>query len=299
MTKPEAKFIFFRSYPDSEAAAIALISSMQSLDSVLLLIALSRYPHALSTCAMAIEYAIRSSRIGATSGRRDSFEELLNAASRESAEIAKFPREQLQEFRQARNRITHNGFSPQDNREAVRLLIEVGFPFLALCFQQLYSFDLWDAVIQEFVHQWRIGTSVFQRAKKISGLDPSYCLKGFAHLIRWRLKDNFSAVWEIDQLVKSEEAGTSFDFKYQQRRRLEHLYGATWVFDCPLCYDTEAAVCELDNDELESQVIIPLRMACTNCGFVVGEAQPFLSEALLEDNIAQAKEQILNEFGLL
>ena len=43
MKMPEPSFIFFRAHPKSAETRVALASSMQSLDSVLLLIALRRY----------------------------------------------------------------------------------------------------------------------------------------------------------------------------------------------------------------------------------------------------------------
>jgi hypothetical protein len=289
MTTIEPTFIFFRRHPESNQDCLALASSMQSFDSVLLLIGLMRYPHALCTCAAAIESAIKSSPIGVALGRSNGLKQLLEVARRESPELAIFPEDRLAEFRNARNRITHDGFSPKDDQQSVGLLLEVGFPFLALCFQHLYSFDLSDAILQEYVHQLRIGASVFQRAKDISGLDQSYCLKSLVHLIRWNLKDNFSAGWEVDALINSEEIGISFDLKYKQRQKLEYAFGASWIFDCPLCDDPDAVVCELDEAKLDIGNIIPQRMVCTNCNFTVGKTQPFLSEALLEDEISRTK----------
>jgi len=39
-------------------------------------------------------------------------------------------------------------------------------------------------------------------------------------------------------------------------------------------------------------------MACVNCGFVVGEAQPFLSEALLRESAKYGKHKILKAYGV-
>ena len=299
MTNPQWNFIFFRSCPDSKEASAALTSSMQSLDSVLLLIALQRFPHALCTCVAAIESAIKSSRLRSALAKSNGLAAVVKVARPESAELMEFPEEQLTALGKARNRITHEGFIPRDDSEAVGLLIEVGIPFLAVCYQHFYSFDLWDAILQEYAHQWRIGTGVFQRAKEVSDLDCTYCLNGLIHLIRWNLRENFSADWEIKATVETAENGVQFAFNYKRREYFERLYALSWVFDCPLCRQPEAAVCELDSDELESKNVIPLRMACINCGFVVGKAQPFLTEALLELNVARAKEKILKGCGLM
>jgi hypothetical protein len=271
---------------------------MQSLETVFLLIALSRYPHALCTCASAIESVIKAAPVGAALGRNGRLEVLIKATRRHSVDFATFPEEQLKQFRQARNRFTHHGFSPRDDSEAVSLLIQVGFPFLGLCYQHLHSFDLWDSLLQEYVYQLKVATKVFQRAERIAGLDRAYCIRSLGHLIQWSVKDSFSAYWELKQLAEAAETLDNFDFKDEHRSKLERLYGAYWNCNCPLCGYPEAVVCELDEDKLNSRSVNPLRMACTNCGFVVGKSQPFLSETLLEDQIVRAKEQVLKEYGL-
>ena len=270
---------------------------MQSLDSVLLLIALMRYPHALSTCAAAIESAIKASSAVKTSGRSNGLKDLLKAAKRESEALRAFPEEALSEFRRARNRITHDGFSPRDDSESVGLLLEVGLPFLRQCYLHLFSFNLWDALLPDYVSQLEIGAEVYSRGKSVAELDRSYCLKGLGHLIRWSLKDNFSADWEMHELAKSAESGDGFEFKHKQRQELERLFSPEWDFDCPLCREPQAVVCQLDEDELRSANIVPRKMACTNCGLVVRAEELFLSEALLKDEVAEAKESILKDYG--
>jgi hypothetical protein len=271
---------------------------MQSLYSVLLLIALRRYPHALITCDAAIESAIKSSSAGKALPERAGFQKLVEAAKRASNELAALADKALSDFRAARNRMTHEGFSPRDDSESVGLLLEVGLPFLHQCYLQLFSFNLWDALFPEYLRQLTIGTEVYVRAKEVVGLDRSYCLKSLGHLIRWSLKASFSADWEIQELVRSEELGIGFEFKLEQRQRLERLLSPEWVFDCPLCGAPQAVVCQLDESELRVGDIVPKRLACTNCGFVVGTAELFLSEALLRDEVATAREAILKDYGL-
>jgi len=271
---------------------------MQSFDSVLLLIALLRYPHDLCTCASAIESVIKASHVGRALGRSGGSRDLMEAAQRHSAPIAAFPPRLLKEFRGARNRFTHYGFSPKDDSEAVDLLVAVGLPFLELCYQHLHSFDLRDALRQEYAKQWKVAETVLRRAKGVSGLDRSYCLQSLGHLIRWCLKDNFSARWEIDELLDAETTGTNWDFMLKERKKLERLYGTSWVFRCPLCGDVESAVCELDDGELDSRNVVPVRMACVNCGFVVQKSERFLSEVLLQEEATKAREGIFKELGL-
>ena len=298
MTVSESSFKFFRSHPASDEARIALASSMQSLESVLLLIALRRYPHALTTCAAAIESAIKSSAGGKTKGRRNGLKDLLEAAKIESKALGAFPEEALSKFRRARNRITHDGFSPRDDSESAGLLLEVGLPFLQQCYLHLFSFDLWDALLPDHVSQLKIGAAVYARGNTVAGLDRSYCLKSLGHLIRWSLKDEFSADWELEELARSGESGGGFEFKHKRHQELERFFSPEWLFDCPLCREPQAVICQLDEAALRSGNVVPQQMACINCGLVVRKKELYLGEELFKDEITTAKETILRDYGL-
>jgi hypothetical protein len=59
------------------------------------------------------------------------------------------------------------------------------------------------------------------------------------------------------------------------------------------------AVAELDSAAIERKEINLLRMACANCGFVVSDSQPYLSQALLKKQVAESKAKILEEYGII
>ena len=61
LTNPqEAFYLFFRSRPHGPTAG-SLTSSLQTIETTFLLIALMRYPHAITSCASAIESIIKAS----------------------------------------------------------------------------------------------------------------------------------------------------------------------------------------------------------------------------------------------
>ena len=295
----EPTILFFRHHPGALASSTALASSIQSLETSFFLIALDRFPHALSTCASAIEAAIQASDVGATD--KDGFKELVKKAKAKSEKIAEFSNEALERFREARNRFTHRGFTSKDDSEASSLFLDVGFPFLTLSYAELHSFDARTGLLPEYSEQLHVATRAHSLAKGMSGLDLTYCLNGFGHLIRWCFKRNSSSAWEIAALTKSDEIGGKYLKTEEEKKNLEHLFeekNASWSFDCPICDDHETVVCEIDANKLESLEVAPLRMACTSCVFVVGDSQPFLSEFLLEQQLADAKPRILKEFGI-
>ena len=289
----EPTILFFRRHPEGLAGNATLASSMQSLETSFFLIALGRFPHALSTCAVAIETAIRASDVGARNKHR--LEVLMGIAKDKSEKIAEFPDQALKRFRVARNRFTHRSFTPRDESKAASLLLDVGFPFLTLCYSELHSFDAEAGLLPEYWEQIDVATRVHSLAKGLPELDLSYCFNGFAHLVRWCFKRNFSSAWEIAALTNSEEI--EYQKTEEEKWDLERLFNACWSFDCPICDGHQAVVCELDANKLESLKVAPLRMACTCCRFVVRESQPFLSEILLEQQVADAKPEILEGYG--
>lgn len=297
----EPTILFFQHHPEALAGNAALASSIQSLETSFFLIALGRFPHALSTCAAAIETAIQGSDAGAKD--RDALQDLVRKVKAKSEKIAEFSDEALDRFRKTRNRISHRGFTPKDDSEAASLFLEVGFPFLTLCYAELHSFDVRTGLLPEYSEQLEVATRVHSLAKELSGLDLSYCFNGFGHLIRWCFKRNFSSAWELSALTNSEESGGKFQKTERRKDDFERLFDKTnahWSFDCPICGDYQAVVCEIEANKLEVLDIAPLRMACTCCGFEVHDhdSQPFLSEILLEEQIEVVKPRILMDYGL-
>ena len=296
MTIQEPTLLFLRHRPEGWGANSSIASSMQSLESSFFLIALGRYPHALSVCASAIESCLQAADIDAK--ERDGFQNLVKKAKRRSPAIESFGEESLDLFRETRNRITHRGFSPQDDSESVGLYLEMGLPFLSLCYREFHAFNLMGGLLVEYVDHINVAQKVCALAKATPSLDISYSLNSFSHLVRWCFKRNFSAGWAIDSLVHSEEVGGKFEHMYAEKQELERLFGVSYSFDCPVCGDIESVVAELDAGALNLKEVKPVRMACSNCGFVVSNSQPHLSQVLLEKQVAGLREKILKEYGV-
>lgn len=297
MTIQEPTLLFFRHMPEGRATNASIASSMQSLETSFFLIALGRYPHALSVCASAIESAMQAANIG--DKQKDGLQDLIKKAKKSSKAVAGFGDESLDHFRETRNRITHRGFSPQDDSETTSLYLKVGLPFLSLCYREFHAFDLMDELLREYVEHINAAQKVHALAKNLPSLDMSYCLHSFGHLIRWCFKRSYSAGWEINALVHAEEIGGKFERTYAEKQELERLFETPWSFDCPVCDDLDSVVTELDSNLLDKKEVRPIRMACINCGFVVSNSQPYLSQVLLEKQLAESKAKILKEYGVV
>ena len=216
--------------------------------------------------------------------------------------IAKFPGPDVKEFRDKRNEIVHSGFSPKDDNVSADLCLKVGIPFLAECFAEFNVFNFYDALLPEYLQQIRVAQRVYQRRhaslNDASDFDVTYCFQALGHSILWSLRENYSSSWELKALTESEEVGIKFEHTHREQVELERLFGCAWKFDCPVCFDVDSTVAELDEAALNNGVVRPVRLACTNCGFVVRKNSYFLAEELLAADVERATPRILKEFGI-
>ena len=127
----------------------------------------------------------------------------------------------------------------------------------------------------------RASREVHRRAQTLKGYDRSYSLNAFGHFIQWCSKRNFSTSWEGDALERADQDGTTFEAVRREKELLGARFEVSWNFDCPICSAYESAVCELDAAELQAANIVPNRLACPSCGFVVSASDKFMSEVLL------------------
>jgi hypothetical protein len=144
----------------------------------------------------------------------------------------------------------------------------------------------------------RVAKRVHEKAQLLTN-EFTYCFKSFSHYLQWCLRDNFLSNWELEALDEGEQSWTKFDRIKKEKATLERQFNACWSsFDCPICDDIDSTVVELDDKQLDSCNIAPVRMMCFNCGFTVSSEQPFLSEVLLEPQMAENRPLILKDYGL-
>ena len=293
--QPHLKFL--RATPDALMDRHPLCSSLQSLESSFMLIALDRFPHALVTCASSIESSMKSV-LEKPSDSHINAERLYAEARDQYNRLESFDERDLRAFRHSRNRIAHYGFSPRDDATTARLLLKTGFPFLRKCYLEFFGFDLVDGLCVEYGENFRIALDTYQKAKGIPDLHFSRCFSAFAHLIRWSLRQSLMTEWANDAVTHGESHGLDFDISRKKKHKLEELFGTTWNFDCPICDGVETFVCELDEERLATCTITLQRAACGRCELFVAEI-PFLADALVGAEIDTKRTDILRDYGLL
>ena len=299
--RSEASFEFFRKLPVG-LEPDSLIASLQAFETALFLIALDRFPHALTSCTFAVEAALKASPRckAASKGLLD----VIVAARKASPAIEAFPREDLDHLRKKRNEIVHSGFSPKDDNISADLLLKVGIPFLSCCCQEFHSFDLPDALLPEIAEQIRIASAVYRRRQSApdqpgdTEQDVTYCFRALAHLIRWSCRDSFSSSWELKALRHAEEVGAKFEHTADESGDLERLFRCPWRFDCPICGEYQGVVADLDEDALIEGTIRPARLVCPSCALVVRREHKFLAEELLMPDLPAEEAAILKDYGI-
>jgi hypothetical protein len=285
--------LFFRRRPSSWGSGDRLASSLQSLESSFFLLALGRFPHALTVCASSIESCLQAAtEVG--NGGTQGLKELERRARDASPAVSSFP--SLEEFRALRNKITHRGFSPRDDSTAASLYIEFGLPFLSVCLKEFHGFDLADGLLQEYAEHLRVARETFERGKSLT-IEKSYCFHSFSHLLRTNLKEEFSASWELESLVDSRHAGSQYERTTDERDKIEALFEVPARFDCPVCLAADAAVAEIDVDSFDKPTVMASRLACVQCGFVIGNGMPHLTDVLLEEALQRDSEKIRRACG--
>ena len=288
---------FFRATPDRVMSRPPLASSLQSLESSFILISHARFPHALVTCASAIESSIKAA-LGIPSAKRPNAADLYDRAQRRWSNLQSFDTAELDRFRNTRNRIVHYGFIPRDEEEAAVLLLRTGIPFFEACNREFFGFEVVDGLVVEFGENLRIALSTYQRVKGIPRLQFARCFDAFAHLLRWSLRESLMADWERGAVARAESYGAAFESSRDTKSQLDRVFGATWPFDCPICGEVSTLVCEVDSDRLEEHAIVLHRALCTHCNLILGGV-PFLTEALVASQIETQRMDILRDYGML
>lgn len=294
---PRPKLLFFRSTPSNLMSRPPLCSSLQNLESCFFLIGMDRFPHALVACASAIESCLKA---GFNVSQRQHIDlvNLLALAKGHSQKLQQFNQNKIDNFRRTRNSFVHFGFTEADDSGSAQLLLETGFNFLDLCYQEFFTFELNGGLLFEYYDQLRNAIDTYEKVKNIQGIDFTYCFMAFTHLFRWALKDNFTTYWESQAMEKADSCGGTFNSCEEYKENLETAFEPCYFFDCPICDDIEALGCQLDNAQLDLGIVHITQAICVSCGLKIPEKVPYLADLVCKKELEENKEKILEEFGI-
>jgi hypothetical protein len=271
-------------------------AALQGFETMLLLIAIRRYPNALIAIGSALESALQSSQIGGS--RRDGLQDLMKKAAKRSEALRGWTGDELESFRETRNDFVHRGFSPRDDERSVRAMIVTGIPLFHAILAEFLTFDLNEGLHAEYARHIQVATRVHSRAESVGQRAERYCLRALGASIRWSLKDNFQSYWELDALKAANEDGDRFIAHAEETKRISRAYDASCVCECPVCLEYNTAVVELDGDKLDAGEVQPVQLACVNCGFRATRGEHLLAEELLRGPLERERESVLKGYGI-
>ncbi|WP_373506235.1 hypothetical protein [Aestuariivirga sp.] len=295
MNIPLSKRLFVTRYPAGCATNAELLSAMQTFETVIVLIAYRRFPHALTSCASALESLLQGSSIGAA--KKDGLQILVRKATTKSSAVGAFAPDEMNDLRELRNQIVHRGFSPQDDGPSVDLLISTGIPFMELCLREFHHYELLGNLLPEVEKHIQVAQQVHQLAKTVAGGRMSHCLDSLSYLVRLRFAEGNLPGWE-DIAQHGEATGNRLERVERAKQQLELAGEVTWPLTCAVCGEPDCAMVELGFDGAKPSRLQPMAMTCADCGFSAGPAQPFMTEVLTTDQVKAAEPLIRQEYGL-
>lgn len=291
----QVRLDFFRRVPvrvDDDYVA----SALQGFETMVLLIALRRFPAALTTLATAIENSLQAALVGAK--EKDGLQQLLGKAARECPRLAAWDPSSLQALKDLRNRFVHRGFSAQDDGPAVRSIISTGLPLFFAIFEEMLDFSISDGLLEDYSHHLDIATEVLRKGDRLGTSAEAYCLNALIASVSWSIKDSFQAPWEAHAAHRAHETGLQFELTSRMRRTFEQGVEPFWELTCPICFEFESATVSLDEASLEARAVRALKLTCCNCAFETLPGQELLAEVLVDEPLQVMKETILQEFAI-
>ena len=309
---------FFRATPPDMLKNPPLASSLQSLETTFFLLSLERYPSALVSCVSAWESAIKAKLKIPPDDDRVSIARLLGTIRESSAGLRQFDRANLDSLRQTRNRIVHYGFSPHDDQECGRLLVETGLPFLTALYRELFAFHLnWrdtrpgvrdftqltsqeaacTGLVPYFSDQIHIVNSMYALNRDREDFDVLFCFTAFAHFLRLKMKESYASSADNMVAVRAASIGFRYEAENDEKRNIsDRLGGVTWEFDCPMCNSARSVVSGLNEDALDKGATEISWGICVSCQLVMPKAAYHLANLVLHRELSEQTSEILKHF---
>lgn len=308
----------FRRVPENISSLDPLLSSFQSFEASLELMALRRYPAAVIVCANAWESAIKAYfRMGPKDN--PGLLALINEISKKFG----FPEKVVKDahsFRRVRNDLAHFGASPADDQRSFDLLLSTGYAFYSKLIRECFGCYLnWREVapgvgsFEEMVLAQGLGAQEvkcllipmfgdalfdslalhkeFGSSKLIS--NNRFCAARLVYLFGGLIEWGFVGA---RRRFAEEFTDEYIDYLQSVRSKVEDSFdGWFYEFDCPVCGDHNF-VAEIDESRSTKKSISLDRGRCIECDFGIGVGNKGVLNRLLRDQIKEKLPEIVDRF---
>lgn len=301
MTEPcldGPRLSFFRKTPGNLKSDSPLASSLQTLETSFILVAMNRLPHALVTCCSAVESVLKAA-IGAKEREEWRFMTLINEA-RMKGFRSRLSDADIKEFCLKRNDFVHCGFSPKDDSVSARLLLHLGYPLIQQCYEWGFKFSLLGrdgGLLPSLAFHLDVARRVYLRVRELPGIDPAHCFISFAHWIRWYVSPSFMVDWQMD-LEDACGGNPAWGQQFKEKGELQRKFEPALVFDCPVCGGVDSFIAELNKDKLPKRVVSLNRAACVHCGLYIPRGCSFLADELCDGQIGRSSAELFKDYGI-
>ena len=280
ITSSPRLLFFCGTLPSGWESKPGLCASLQHLDSAFLLVGVGRFPHAVVSCAAAVESVIVEA-LPTSAG--DDFEALVHRAAVRWA-VPDPLREGVLSMKTRCDGIVHAGYSPQDDRGPASVLVH-GLQFLELVYRIEHAFEVRRSLLPYLREHLNVAE---QLSKSLpNDTDATVAWHSFAHAVRWSVSDSFMSPWDLD--ARDARRCGNLDWPFDPQ------HGGDIRLACPICGSDQA--CELEFDGEEDPVVWVDRMECKECGFWLSPDQRAISERLFSRQLENERPRILKEYG--
>jgi hypothetical protein len=288
--------LLFRSTP-LRISEDYVAAALQNFETFIFLVALRRYPSALTTIAAAIESALQASSIGQKS--KDGLQTLLKKASSVSTAMSLWDDVRTTAFRDLRNQIMHRGFSPRDDERSIFEIMKTGTPLFFEITREFLEFDCLEGLHTEYAEHLRVAVAAHEVACAEGSAAGTYWLQALGASVRWSLKDNFQSSWELTALRGADIHGDRYLMHQEARTEIEKRFDNPWGCQCPICLEDNAAVVELDGGALDGHQVVAVRFECINCGYTSKVHEKLLTKELFRRQLSPIRVSILKSYCLV
>lgn len=268
-----------------------LASSIQSIETCLLLISMDRFPSALASCAMAIESAWKAATNTGQDYKGD-FAKILGEVNLVLPKSA--PSFNLSNFRKLRNDVVHFGYSPKDDESSARVLFQTGIPvfFMFLANHKGLALDLESSLHQELHEQLQLTLNLNQANKpnNISAIESSQILR---HLIK-RMSSSLT-IWQESASEVDLGQQIEFEAKAELRKLLLRNWHCSESLNCPACKEDDLIV-RLEEEQISKGNLHGINAHCINCDLNLHA--PLLNIFLQKSIGKEQRNKILKSYGI-
>ncbi len=296
--KSNVNLLFFRAWPDTIESRAPLLSALQKIDTSFLMVSQHRFPDAFTTFVSALESALKAGLNTSTEKRAD-FKTLLDAAHKMHPNFTSIDSSQTRLLRDTRNTFEHFGFSPKDDSQSARLLLEIGVQLLDDWLSQAFALPLLDRSEKNGCLDWETGKHLrysmrfFAKQAKEHEANFTHSVYTLGHSIRWRCRHSYMSDWESEL---ANDWSAQADLSHHKKEQLQRLWLDHWNFDCPVCGEYEAFVCKLGDlcEDLQLEDIVIKEGLCVNCDFTLSPALSWMAQDLCSDQFEDALRGLTN-----